>query len=49
MERWKEDLDRWLTTEPDDPWDDDAYWINQREADDYRHEGDDVEGDDEDA
>lgn len=20
------------------PWDDDLYWLNQREADDYRHE-----------
>jgi hypothetical protein len=25
------------------PFDDDEYWINQREADDYRHELDDYD------
>lgn len=26
----------------DDPWDDDLYWLNQREADDYRDEDGDL-------
>lgn len=31
-----------LSGGPEGPWDDDSYWIYANEADDYRHEGDDL-------